>query len=795
MGGCGSKVELDLEAIDPKTATLKALRRKVKELNNPKSGTVDPIELERFTSLLAIKEELHAEPKAGKKEYLAPAETSLIDMQTETKRLQTLSDKAKEANVITEKEEEALQARRGLVEKVTRGKQAMHEAAIETYNSKMTVDSLRTRVRSLEATARDAISTINDAIGEKKKLSTYEERMRSGHEKSATSGTYAERTPEYAHLTRTTANVRAMADAKQSLISATAQGKQAGRNSQLQSAKSALASMKKACTQANAAQAHDAPEVAPCKEQIQRVTILVNAKQEVHDATTASVSGRMSVDHLRGPVTSRMLKARESSQTLDALSDAEARKVDTQLAKVEEMAQAKVACHDYMNEQKNKVGPMMTSEKLRAVANNEHKPLLERASRAGVADSPEYQRLKSEQDGALRMASSKDELVAARIAAVSVGAQTSLLQTRKVCERLAAAIKEAKACGTHVSNVFEPCVEKHDEVLPILQLKQMVFDAAQEGHPRMSVAQLQGEVTTNMEHAREAARDGNAYGGDVQQELEKRLRVIAEMANAKQKVASTMSVTVSEQVSVEALQNERKRMQELEREVAHLASGSPEVQALATFIDELEKAAEAKKHAQGALEKAQKLLETEPKQGCTVSFIGEEVEGCKRGNVKRLGFGSYDITPVSRRGNEKTEKVPCGTDEEGRPQYKTEPKLVQVRAEICVVAKPEDLKAQQQEVDRAIERLQKLQHLQELAKGCKLPGRGKANEMSELEEMKKHLENGIHPRARSRFGSSRLKQRKDNEKDAWEDFRDAMSFERDTRDPETSSPFRRPRRP
>ena len=156
MGGCGSKVELDLEAIDPKTATLKALRRKVKELNNPKSGTVDPIELERFTSLLAIKEELHAEPKAGKKEYLAPAETSLIDMQTETKRLQTLSDKAKEANVITEKEEEALQARRGLVEKVTRGKQAMHEAAIETYNSKMTVDSLRTRVTSLEATARDS---------------------------------------------------------------------------------------------------------------------------------------------------------------------------------------------------------------------------------------------------------------------------------------------------------------------------------------------------------------------------------------------------------------------------------------------------------------------------------------------------------------------------------------------------------------------------------------------------------------------------------------------------------------
>ena len=757
MGGCGSKVELDLEAIDPKTATLKALRRKVKELNNPKSGTVDPIELERFTSLLAIKEELHAEPKPGKKEYLAPAQTSFLDMQTETTRLQTLYDKAKKANVITEKEEEALQARLVLFDKVAKGKQAMHEAANEAFNSKMAVDSLRTLVTNLEAKARDATSTINNAIAEQKKSVDKEKRS-----------TYAERTPEFEHLTRTTANVRAMADAKQSLISATAQGKQATRNSQLESAKSALASMKQACEQANTAQAHDAPEVAPCQEHIQRVTILVNAKQEVHDATTASVSGRMSVQELRGPVTSRMLKARESSQTLDALSDAEAQEVETQLAKVEEMAQAKEACHNYMK-QRTKVEPMMTSEKLRALAYNEHEPLLERANRAGVADSPEYRGLKNEQDSALRMASSKDELVAA--AAVSVGAQTSLQQTRTACERLDAAIKEAKACGTHVvSKEFEPCAKKHDEVLSIIQLKEMVLDAAKAGNPQMSVAQLRGEVTTNMERARDAAQEGNAYGGDVKQELESRLRVIKEMASAKQKVADKMAATVSAQASIEALKDERKRMQELQREVADVAKDSPEVKALKTFIDELEAAAKAKKNAQDALEKAQKLLEKEPEEGCTVSFIGEKVDGdCKRGKVLSTGYGPYlNTTAITWGGSEKK-------DEEGKP------KEFSVPAAICVVGKPEDLNAQQKEVDRAIEGLKGLQRLQALAKGSKLPGRGKANEISELEEMKKHLEQGIHPGERSWFGSNRLKQREDKEKDAWADFNQALSFERNTR--------------
>ena len=71
--------------------------------------------------------------------------------------------------------------------------------------------------------------------------------------------------------------------------------------------------------------------------------------------------------------------------------------------------------------------------------------------------------------------------------------------------------------------------------------------------------------------------------------------------------------------------------------------------------------------------------------------------------------------------------------------------------------------------------------LQALAKGSKLPGRGKANEISELEEMKKHLEQGIHPGERSWFGSNRLKEREDKEKDAWADFNQALSFERNTR--------------
>ena len=57
---------------------------------------------------MTIKEELHAEPKPGKKGYFDVA-IPLADIRKESGRLQSLEGKAKEANILTEAEQQALQ--------------------------------------------------------------------------------------------------------------------------------------------------------------------------------------------------------------------------------------------------------------------------------------------------------------------------------------------------------------------------------------------------------------------------------------------------------------------------------------------------------------------------------------------------------------------------------------------------------------------------------------------------------------------------------------------------------------
>ena len=116
--GCGASVpELELDTIKPETASLTALRKKVKKLRKEvaKGGEVPTEVLERFGTLMTIKEELHAEPKPGKKGYFDVA-IPLADIRKESGRLQSLEGKAKEANILTEAEQQALQARRGLLD-------------------------------------------------------------------------------------------------------------------------------------------------------------------------------------------------------------------------------------------------------------------------------------------------------------------------------------------------------------------------------------------------------------------------------------------------------------------------------------------------------------------------------------------------------------------------------------------------------------------------------------------------------------------------------------------------------
>ena len=216
-----------------------------------------------------------------------------------------------------------------------------------------------------------------------------------------------------------------MADSKEAMAAATAQGAQVGDETGLGPARATLDLMTTCLHEAAAAKTQDAPEAPPLKTQIGRVGPIVAAKQEVHNSTVAPVNGQMTVEHLRGPVTQRMLTAKRRAEDIEAWGGPEARALEARLLYVEEMAATKIACREGM---KHKVDPMMTSLGLRAVVQTEHMPRLSRGKKAGVADSPEHANLLERMKWATGMANSKDEM--RRVMAAVVDANTDLAPAR-----------------------------------------------------------------------------------------------------------------------------------------------------------------------------------------------------------------------------------------------------------------------------------------------------------------------------------------------------------------------------
>ena len=139
--GCGSSAPLTLDSVSPSTATTGKLKAKVKELQKNEAAPAE--ELARFKELLAIKEELDAEPGPTKKDFLPPSEETIAELRTLTERLKALHFKAEEGNVYTEKEKVALQSRLRLLEGVAGGREAMRDAARLEYTSQNSVAELR----------------------------------------------------------------------------------------------------------------------------------------------------------------------------------------------------------------------------------------------------------------------------------------------------------------------------------------------------------------------------------------------------------------------------------------------------------------------------------------------------------------------------------------------------------------------------------------------------------------------------------------------------------------------------
>ena len=131
----------------------------------------------------------------------------------------------------------------------------------------------------------------------------------------------------YPRLAGVLSCVRLMADSKEAMATATEMATQIGKNTTLGHARATLNLMTTCLHEAAAAKTQDAPEVPPLKTQIARVGPIVIAKQEVHDSTVAPVNGKMTVEHLRGPVTQRMLTAKKKAEVSD-LRRKEIRRVD-----------------------------------------------------------------------------------------------------------------------------------------------------------------------------------------------------------------------------------------------------------------------------------------------------------------------------------------------------------------------------------------------------------------------------------------------------------------------------------
>ena len=119
--------------------------------------------------------------------------------------------------------------------------------------------------------------------------------------------------------------VRLMADSKEAMATATEMATQIGKDTTLGHARATLNLMTTCLHEAAAAKTQDAPEVPPLKTQIGRVGPIVAAKQEVHNSTVAPVNGKMTVEHLRGPVTQRMLTAKRRAEDIEAWGGPEAR--------------------------------------------------------------------------------------------------------------------------------------------------------------------------------------------------------------------------------------------------------------------------------------------------------------------------------------------------------------------------------------------------------------------------------------------------------------------------------------
>ena len=518
--------------------------------------------------------------------------------------------------------------------------------------------------------------------------------------------------------------MRLMADSKEAMATATEMATQIGKDTTLGHARATLNLMTTCLHEAAAAKTQDAPEVPPLKTQIRRVGPIVAAKQEVHDSTVAPVNGKMTVEHLRGPVTQRMLTARRRAEDIEAWGGPEARALEARLLYVEEMAAAKIACREGM---KHRVDPMMTSSELRAVVNKEHAPRLRRAEKAGVADSPEHANLLERMKWATGMANSKDEM--RRVMAAVVDANTDLAVARAASMNLSQAIQNARRVRLECTPQFERCEKRCGEVNYIYSLKHAVHVAAQGGDPRMSIADLRGRVTLEMKAARSAAMQGGAYGGDVERELENRLVVVRNMANGKAMAQANLAARISAGCSIDQLDGERSRLSRVRYEVESMhAAGSQEHEALCSFIGEIGRWIDIKRNAQETLGNAKSALDL-PIRG-QVAFLAHHTisGGCTRGNVVRV-IDAYNVVvhPVNWWGNEKEEQEFTGRDAEGNEQYRSVSIEETVPLRLCMQGSIEKVKKLRTKVASAIARCE---------------GIGAKGEVSELRYVSQTLDQG-----------------------------------------------------
>ena len=174
-----------------------------------------------------------------------------------------------------------------------------------------------------------------------------------------------------------------------------------------------------------------------------------------------------------------------------------------------------------------------------------------------------------------------------------------------------------------------------------------------------------------METARNAAKQGGAYGGDVKRELEHRLDLVLKMANGKelaQKELESSQSWVSANYSIKKLADERSKLSKFGDKVKSMhAAGSQEHEKLCKFIDDIEEWIDIKREAQATVKKAKSALKADL-SGQVAFLAGKKIEGCTRGNVvgqvkaKRWLDGQVMVHPVDYWGNEKKEQKSDGSE-------------------------------------------------------------------------------------------------------------------------------------